>query len=111
MLDVRFAADRILQPDTMVFRGRIPKGQRGPIDQVPELCVEVVSSDRAYDRVTKRFVYAAAGVGEYWIVDPNAFVERWSGPGLGREEILRERLTTTLLPGFDLDLGRLFADV
>lgn len=109
-LDVRFAPDRILQPDAMVFLARIGKDQRGPIDRVPELCIEVVSADRAYDRVTKRFVYAAAGVAEYWVVDPNEFVERWSGPGIGREEILRESLTSPLLPGFALDLRRLFAD-
>src|SRR5262245_38231764 len=57
-LDVRFAPDRILQPDAMVFLAHLDREQAGPIDRVPEICVEVLSSNRAYDRVTKRFIYA-----------------------------------------------------
>jgi Uma2 family endonuclease len=110
-LDVRFAPGRILQPDAMVFLTKLPWDQQGPINRVPEICVEVLSSDRLYDRVTKRFIYAAAGVKEYWVVDRNAFIERWSEAGLAHEEILRERLTSPLLPGFELDLARLFADL
>ena len=63
-LDVRFASGRILQPDAMVFFARISRDQQGPIDRIPEICVEVLSSDRAYDRITNRLLYAAAGVGE-----------------------------------------------
>jgi Uma2 family endonuclease len=58
--------------------------------------------------VTKRLLYAAAGVTEYWVVEPAGMVERWSGPGLARAEELRRRLTTPLPPGFVLDLRRLF---
>jgi Uma2 family endonuclease len=108
-LDVRFAPNRILQPDAMVFLTKIDPRHRGPIDRVPEVCVEVVSTDRTYDRVTKRFVYAAAGVAEYWIVDPGGFIERRSGKGLTGEELLDERLSSPLLPGFELDVARLFA--
>src|SRR5882762_9630317 len=63
-LDVRFAPNRILQPDAMIFLSHIGRSQTGPIDRVPEICIEVLSSDRAYDRVTKRFIYGAAGVAE-----------------------------------------------
>jgi Uma2 family endonuclease len=110
-LDVRFAPGRILQPDAMVFLARVPRDQKGPVDRVPEICIEVLSSDRAYNRITKRLIYAAAGVQEYWVVDPNAFVERWTEAGLAREELLRERLTSERLSGFALDLTRLFSDV
>ena len=108
-LDIRFAPGRILQPDAFVLLGRIPRNHQGPIDRVPELCIAVLSSDRLHDRVTKRLLYAAAGVEEYWVVEPAGAVERWSGPGLGRAEELRQRLTTPLLPGFVLDLRRVFA--
>ena len=110
-LDVRFAPNRILQPDAMIFLARISRDQAGPIDRVPEVCIEVLSSNRAYDRVTKRFVYGASGVLEYWVVDPAGFIERWSNPGLSRDEILSDRLTSPLLPGFALDVGKLFANV
>jgi Uma2 family endonuclease len=108
-LDVRFAPGRILQPDAFVLFGRVARRHEGPIDRVPELCVEVLSSERLHDRVTKRLLYAAAGVEEYWVVEPAGVIERWSGPGLARAQELRHRLSTPLLPGFVLDLRRLFA--
>jgi Uma2 family endonuclease len=108
-LDVRFAPGRILQPDAFVLFARVPRSHTGPIDTVPALCVEVLSDDRLHDRVTKRLLYAAAGVTEYWIVEPAGLVERWSGAGLARADEVRDRLTSSLLPGFSLDLRRLFS--
>jgi len=108
-LDVRFAPGRILQPDAMVFLATIDREEPGPITRVPEICVEVLSLNRAYDRVTKRFVYGSAGVVEYWIVDPAGFVEVWSGPALAHETSITDRLTSSLLPDFDLDVQKLFA--
>lgn len=107
-LDVRFAPGRILQPDLFVILGTVPLDREGPVDQVPQLCVEVLSTNRAYDRLTKRFVYAAAGVEELWIVEPSGLVERWQGPELSQAEELTEGLRTPLLAGFHLDLTTLF---
>jgi Uma2 family endonuclease len=109
-LDVRFAPNRILQPDAMVFLSRLPRTQAGPIDRIPEICVEVLSANRVYDRVTKRLIYAAAGVAEYWIVDPAGYIERRTGPGLVDED-RPEHLTSPLLPKFDLDVAKLLADI
>jgi len=107
-LDVRFAPNRILQPDAFVILGAVDFHQTGPIDRVPELCVEVLATDRKYDRLTKRFVYAAAGVREYWLVEASGFVERWTGPDLSQAEAVSGHLASALLPGFDLDLDKLF---
>lgn len=108
-LDVRFGPGRILQPDVFVILARIPRDHQGPIDRIPEICVEVLSSDRMYDRVTKRLLYAEAGVKEFWVVDPARYVEQFSGEGLKRSEIREKTLTSPLLPGFELDLLKLFA--
>jgi Uma2 family endonuclease len=107
-LDVRFATGRILQPDAMVFLAKLDREAVSPIDRIPEVCIEVLSSNRTYDRITKRFLYAEAGVQEYWIIDPGGFVERRSGPGLARNEELTEEIRSPLLPGFVLELGGLF---
>jgi Uma2 family endonuclease len=109
-LDVRFARNRILQPDAFVLFAAVPRRHKGPIERIPELCIEVLSTDRVHDRVTKRLLYAAAGVAEYWVVEPAGIVERWSGPNLTRNEEIRDRLITPLLPGFALDLHALFED-
>jgi Uma2 family endonuclease len=107
-LDVRFGSGRILQPDAFVLMERIPSGHEGPITATPALCIEVLSANRAYDRLTKRLIYGEAGVKEYWIVDPPRCVERWTGPQLGQVEELVDRLTSPLLPGFELAIATLF---
>lgn len=107
-MDVRFAPGRILQPDAMVFLATLDRQVAQPLDRIPEICIEVLSSARTYDRVTKRFLYAEAEVVEYWIVDPSGVVEQRSGPGLARGEDRERRLESPLLPGFLLDVGALF---
>lgn len=106
-LDVRFGQDRILQPDAFVLFERLPATHEGPIESIPALCVEVLSSNRAHDRITKRFAYAEAGVSELWTVEPTGCVERWTGAGLSQSELLSDRLRSPLLPGFELDLAEL----
>lgn len=53
-------------PDVMVF---VPGADRRRFTGVPLLCVEVTSSSKAVDMVTKREAYARAGLGSFWIVD------------------------------------------
>ncbi|HEY2405397.1 MAG TPA: Uma2 family endonuclease [Polyangiaceae bacterium] len=108
-LDVRFGKGRILQPDAFVLLRKIPLEHKGPIAHIPELCIEVLSENRIYDRVTKRLVYAIAGVRELWVVDRAGLVERWTGRGLNDSTESRVRLTSQVLPGFSLDLRKLFS--
>ena len=63
-----------VQPDLQVL---LPGGQsrvvgRG-VEGPPDLVVEILSPfTRGHDLLTKRVLYARAGVGEYWVVDPVA---------------------------------------
>lgn len=106
--DVRFGPARILQPDAFVILQRIDPFTRGPITVIPSLCIEVLSDDAPYDRITKRLIYAGAGVEELWTVHADGYVERWTGPGLVNVETITDRLTTPLLPGFELRVEALF---
>lgn len=79
----------------------------------PALLIEVLSDPRR-DRVRKRDLYARFGVGEYWLVDPDADrieVYRLGAKGYGKPDILEpgETLTYDKLPGLLLDLSALFA--
>ena len=103
-LDVRFGPGRILQPDLFVVLSELDESHSGPIDLVPELCVEIPSRDRVYDRVTKRLLYAEAGVREFWLVEPTGPVERYTGVGLRMCEVCDSSIETPLLPGFVLDI-------
>jgi Uma2 family endonuclease len=73
-VDVFLEGANPVQPDIVVilpgWSGRLP--QRG-IEGAPDLVIEVLSpSNRGHDVLTKRALYARAGVREYWIVDPEA---------------------------------------
>lgn len=106
-VDIRFQPNRILQPDAFVLFDEVSLDHQGPLDTVPALCVEVLSTDRVYDRVTKRLVYGAAGVAELWIVEQSGLVERWHGEGLAQVEEIDDRLRSPLLPGFVLEVASL----
>lgn len=69
-VDIRLAQGRILQPDLFLVLAGISPRAPAPLELVPDLIVEIVSGRRSYDRITKRAIYAEAGVPEYWIVDP-----------------------------------------
>ncbi len=106
-LDVRFSPGRIMQPDAFVLFARIAPDHAGPISEVPALCVEVMSSNRAYDRMTKRLVYAEAGVAELWTIGTDGVVERWCGDRLSDSEVPVQYLTSPLLPGFLFAIDKL----
>lgn len=67
-LDVRFS-DRVeVQPDLLVALDGPPRDR---LDQLPLLCVEVLSpSTKRHDLVLKRRAYERGQLPSYWIVDP-----------------------------------------
>ena len=72
--DVHLTETDVVQPDLAVIDARrayiiSPK----KINEAPELIVEILSeSTSARDRSLKHHLYQKTGVGEYWIVDPDA---------------------------------------
>jgi Uma2 family endonuclease len=105
-----------VEPDLVFFRtGNTPEWGDRHFAGVPDLVVEVLSpSTRSRDRRTKLRAYQEAGVPEYWLVDPDlrtvlvyalqpgrGYIERCRG-GVG------ERMTSSVLPGFELEVAGLF---
>lgn len=115
--DISFHEDMLVQPDLFV----VPIG---PDRRLPRhwsdvrallLAIEVLSPSTARaDRQAKRRLYQREGVGEYWVVDPDArVIERWR-PEDERPEIVTGTLTwqpEPSTPRFELDLGEFFDDV
>lgn len=61
-------------PDLMVVAvGDIDSDVR--FTKVPQLCVEILSSNRANDYVTKMAKYAEAGLNHYWILDTDGVLD------------------------------------
>ncbi|HEU5434498.1 MAG TPA: Uma2 family endonuclease [Thermomicrobiales bacterium] len=73
-LDVFFPGADPVQPDILEV---LPDGKARPsrrgLEGQPDLVIEVLSpSNREHDLLTKRALYARAGVREYWLIDPDA---------------------------------------
>lgn len=74
-IGVRMPRNRVRGPDVVVLAERPPPGTDEPdswiVDQVPVLVAEVLSpSTRREDLVRKAPEYLEAGIGQYWVVDP-----------------------------------------
>ena len=105
-------------PDVQFYRrGNPPAGQEKGLERGrPDLVVEVISpSSRSKDSVRKLYDYAAIGVPEYWLLDPEAhtlerlvlrdgvysIVEAVEGDALFQPEGF---------DGLEVDLGKLWND-
>ncbi len=114
-LDVRLSPDTALQPDLIfVAEARAEIIGEDYIHGSPDLVVEIFSpSTTAYDRATKLPLYAEAGVGEVWFMDPQAMtVEALKLQGskyLVEATLARDAtLTSACFPGWGLSLQALF---
>ena len=116
-IDLVLSRHDVVQPDLLVVVGARPaavteRDVQGP----PDLAIEVLSpSTRRLDRGRKRALYDRAGVGEYWLVDPEGekvTVHRRAEGGLRVVAELARKggtpLTTPLLPELAIDLDELF---
>jgi Uma2 family endonuclease len=71
-LDTVFDSDEVRVPDLLYYRhDRMPSTRQNANENVPDLCIEILSPSNARtDRVDKFQLYQAKGVPHYWIVDP-----------------------------------------
>lgn len=105
---------RVLVPDLSVFL-RLP-GDESDVSaagNIPDIVIEILSTDRNRDLVRKRQLYAEAGVREYWIFDPQndtVLPLELSGDQYTERPVLTsaDTLTTPLLPGLSIPLGDIF---
>ena len=72
-VNVHLDEDNVFEPDLVFLSNEnlhLVAGN-GRVYGAPDLVIEILSaSNKQYDRVTKKEIYARAGVKEYWIVDP-----------------------------------------
>ena len=105
---------RVLAPDlAVILTGNSYRIVGGYFEGVPDIVVEVLSTDRRRDPVRKRHLYAEAGVLEYWIVDPRddtvILLELRDAEYVERTALTAaEALTSPLLPGLAIPLNDVF---
>ena len=105
---------RLFVPDLAIIlrSGRAAVGCR-MMESVPDIVIEVLSTDRNRDLVRKRQVYAEAGIPEYWICDRRnntvRQLELRDGQYVERAVLTADdTLTTPLLPGLAIPLADVF---
>jgi Uma2 family endonuclease len=116
-LPVRLWPGKIREPD-LIYMSAGHADRIGKFWGVPDLAVEILSEGTAHtDREIKRDEYAAAGISEYWIVDPEAktvallVLDETAGAyRLAAVPGTQDFLTSALFPGFSLSLTDLFAE-
>ncbi len=107
---------RPIQPDVMFIRAeRVPAGTFAYFDGAPDLVVEVLSPESIRrDRITKFTAYEAAGVPEYWIVNPHARIVEVYVLSAGEYALLgeyrdNEQIQSQVLSGIEIVAKTLFA--
>jgi Uma2 family endonuclease len=106
--------DTVLEPDIVVVCDSSKLDKRG-CNGAPDLVVEISSQSTArYDKVEKFRRYQAAGVREYWIVDPDSKTVQACVLEKGRYILSSYDDTSpapvAILPGCRIDLETVFAE-
>ncbi len=113
----RFDGDicTVVQPDLCVICDPAKLDERGCLG-APDLIIEILSPGNTQKEMNTKFrLYEEAGVPEYWVIEPVSkfllvYVLR-DGEFIGLRPVTEDyALTSTVLPGLNLDLKALFAE-
>jgi len=115
-IDVYLTDTEVYQPDLLIVaQNRLAIIGEKKIEGAPDLIVEILSpSTGYYDLTHKKRVYEAAGVREYWIVDPLAQRVEVYTHADGRFQLFSEaaeegQVASKWLAGFAFELDELFS--
>ncbi len=114
-LDVYLTDQDIFQPDILYISNENRSIIQERIKGAPDLAVEIISESTAYlDMKTKKKVYEASGIKEYWIVDPmehsvEIFFLEDKKYVLKQQAIENGTVESILLKGFSVDINKVFA--
>lgn len=107
-------ADTVVQPDLCVVCDPTLLDERGCCG-APDLIVEILSPGNSRKELSAKFdLYESSGVREYWIADPDhqhilAYTLSNEGSYSGsRPYTTSDTLQSVILPGFSLEVSKLF---
>ncbi|MDB5150059.1 MAG: Uma2 family endonuclease [Mucilaginibacter sp.] len=114
-MDVKFDDGNVLQPDILYIKeSRVVDLVKDRIEGAPDLIIEILSPSTAYyDLRQKKDVYEKYEVAEYIIIDPvqeNADMYKLTDGvySLYQKALKTETLASLIIPGFKLELSKLF---
>ena len=101
----------LVQPDIFTACDR-SKLQDNRYNGAPKFIVEILSSNRSHDMVTKLNLYERAGVTEYWIIDPEEQIittlELVDGRYVTRAYTGADEVPIASIPGCAVDFKKVF---
>ena len=113
--DVYLDEINVFQPDILVvLKERLGILTEEGAEGAPDLVIEILSpKTRRLDLANKKQEYARAGVKELWIIDPEPrtiMIHQFASGGVEnlRQINEKDRLSTDLLPGFNLASETIF---
>jgi Uma2 family endonuclease len=115
-LRVRIAESKFREPDIVFLHKDHPTGGGDRYWTAADLVVEIVSDDpgsRKRDLIEKRAEYAAAGIREYWIVDPaerciNVLALDGAAYRVAGKYASGDQAASVLLAGLTVDVAAVF---
>jgi Uma2 family endonuclease len=113
-MDVKFDEGNVLQPDVLYILEERKNIINDRVEGAPDLIIEILSPSNAYyDLRQKKNIYEKYGVKEYIIVDPieqsvELYVLKDGVYYIHQKAQDGEQLASLLLPGFNIDLSRIF---
>lgn len=115
--DATGISNTVLQPDITVVCDPSKITEQG-CKGAPDLVIEIISKSSVKKDLHEKYdMYEQAGVKEYWIVNPHdrsliIFILNDKGSYQPSKPLTRgDKAYSSVLPGFELDLDELFADV
>lgn len=113
-IDVHFDDGNVLQPDLVYISEERKDIIKTFVEDAPDLVIEILSPSNAYyDLRQKKDVYEKYGVKEYIIIDPvqenaDLYALKNGAYYLHQKAQKTEVLNSLLLPGFGLELSKIF---
>jgi Uma2 family endonuclease len=108
--------DTLVQPDIFTVCDR-SKLRENRYNGAPQFIIEILSSNRSHDTVTKLNLYQKAGVAEYWMVDINdsketliTVLELVNGMYVYHSYSADQEVPLISIPGCAVDFGKVFTD-
>lgn len=114
-LAVRLWPGKIREPDVMFYSEAHRDRLGGTVSGVPDMVAEVVSpGSRKADRHDKFYEYAQAGIGEYWLIEPEKETVEIFALVDGVYELVVQAgagqvAQSRLLAGFEVEVTAVFA--
>jgi Uma2 family endonuclease len=100
-----------VQPDIFAACDKSKLGENC-YNGAPRFIIEILSSNRSYDMITKLNLYQRAGVAEYWMVDPEEKIittlELSNGSYLYHSYGGEQEVPLASIPGCTIDFNKVF---